>query len=90
MTTDKQDHQRMVKENMKPFEILFFDVGAEIMKNVSGWLEKSKVSPVQGIKKRLDKAIKDVRGKKDLKKLNRLKIQLDRLNALVDWIRCSK
>jgi hypothetical protein len=67
---------------MKPFEILFFDVGAEIMKNVSGWLAASPDSAVQGIKKRLDAAIKDVRSKKDLKKLNRLKIQLDRLNAI--------
>ena len=82
LTTDKQDHAKMVKENMKPFEILFFDVGAEIMKNVSGWLAASPDAAVQGIKKRLDKAIKDVRGKKDLKKLNRLKIQLDRLNAI--------
>jgi len=82
LTTDKQDHARMVKDNMKPFEILFFDVGAEIMKNVSGWLAASPDNAVQGIKKRLDAAIKDVRSKKDLKKLNRLKIQLDRLNAI--------
>jgi len=82
LTTDKQDHARMVKENMKPFEVLFFDVGAEIMKNVSGWLAASPDAAVQGIKKRLDAAIKDVKSKKDLKKLNRLKIQLDRLNAI--------
>ena len=82
LTTDKQDQARMVKENMKPFEVLFFDVGAEIMKNVSGWLAASPDKAVQGIKKRLDAAIKDVRSKKDLKKLNRLKIQLDRLNAI--------
>ena len=82
LTTDKQDHARMVKENMKPFEILFFDVGAEVMKNVSGWLAASPDAAVQGIKRKLDAAIKDVRSKKDLKKLNRLKIQLDRLNAI--------
>ena len=52
------------------------------MKNVSGWLAASPDKAVQGIKKRLDAAIKDVRSKKDLKKLNRLKIQLDRLNAI--------
>ena len=79
---DKNDHATQVKTNMKPFEILFFDVGAEIMQNVSGWIAASPDKAVQGIKKRLDAAIKDVRGKKDLKKLNRLKIQLDRLNAI--------
>ena len=36
---------------------------------------------VQGIKKD-SMAIKDVQSKNDLKKLNRLKIQLDRLNAI--------
>ena len=38
LTTDKVDKNRMVKDNMKPFEELFFGVGAEIMKNVEGWL----------------------------------------------------
>ena len=32
--------------------------------------------------KRLDKAISDVKSGGDLKKLNRLKVQLDRLNAI--------
>ena len=51
-----------MKENMKPFEILFFDVGfGEIMKNVSGWIGSPE--RVQGIKTRLD-AIKDVQSKK--------------------------
>ena len=79
---DKNNHQAQMKENMKPFEILFFDVGAEIMKNVSGWIAASPERAVQGIKTRLDAAIKDVQSKKDLKKLNKLKIQLDRLNSI--------
>ena len=32
LSFDKNDHQKYVKDNMKPFEILFFDVGAEILK----------------------------------------------------------
>ena len=79
---DKQNHAKQVKENMKPFETLFFEVGAEILKNVQGFIAANPDKAVQGIKKKLDKAIKDVRSKKDLKKLNRLKIQLDRLNAI--------
>ena len=51
---DKNNHQAQMKENMKPFEILFFDVGAEIMKNVSGWIAASPERAVQGIKTRLD------------------------------------
>ncbi len=82
LTTDKVDQAKMVKQNMKPFEELFFEVGAEIMTNVSGWLAANPDSTVQRVKKQLDSAIKDVRSKKDLKKLNTLKLQLDKLNKI--------
>ena len=67
---------------MKQFETLFFEVGAEILKNVQGFIAANPDKAVQGIKKKLDDAIKDVKAGKDLKKLNRLKVQLDRLNAI--------
>jgi len=79
---DKDDHSAIAKENMKPFEVLFFELGAEIMKNVSGWLAASPDATVARVKKQLDAAIKDVRQGKDLKKLNTLKLQLDKLKAI--------
>ena len=82
LTTDKVDHSKMVKQNMKPFEELFFEVGAEIMTNVSGWLAANPDSTVQRVKKQLDSAIKNVRSGGDLKKLNTLKLQLDKLNKI--------
>nr|BAR34130.1 cytidylyltransferase like protein [uncultured Mediterranean phage uvMED] len=82
LTTDKLDQAKMVKENMKPFETLFFEVGAEIMKNMDGWLAVNPAKSVQNMRKKLKSAISDVRSGGDLKKLNRLKIQLDRLNAI--------
>ena len=82
LTTDKVDQAKIVKQNMKPFEELFFEVGAEIMTNVSGWLAANPDSTVQRVKKQLDAAIKDVRSKKDLKKLNTLKLQLDKLKSI--------
>ena len=82
LTTDKLDHARMVKENMKPFEELFFEVGAEIMKNMDGWLAVNPAKSVQSMRKKLKTAISDIRSGGDLKKLNKLKIQLDRLNAI--------
>jgi hypothetical protein len=82
LTTDKVDHSKMVKKNMKPFEELFFEVGAEIMTNVSGWLAANPDSTVQRVKKQLDSAIKNVRAGGDLKKLNTLKLQLDKLNKI--------
>jgi hypothetical protein len=82
LTTDKIDKNRMVKENMKPFEELFFEVGAEIMLNMDGWLAVNPAKSVQSIRKKLKSAISDIKSGGDLKKLNRLKIQLDRLNAI--------
>ena len=78
---DKQDHSAIVKENMKPFEKLFFELGAEIMKNVSGWLAASPDATVARVKKQLDASIQNVRSGGDLKKLNTLKLQLDKLKA---------
>ena len=79
---DKENHAKQVKENMKPFEVLFFEVGAEILKNVRGFIAANPKKAVQGVKKKLDKSISDVQSGGDLKKLNRLKVQLDRLNAI--------
>ena len=67
---------------MKPFEILFFEVGAEILKNVKGFIAANPDKAVQGIKKRLTSAISNVRSGGDLKKLNTLKLQLDKLNSI--------
>ena len=82
LTTDKVDKNRMVKDNMKPFEELFFEVGAEILKNMDGWMAVNPAKSVQNMRKKLKSAISDIRAGGDLKKLNRLKVQLDRLNAI--------
>ena len=79
---DKKNHAAQVKENMKPFEELFFEVGAEILKNVKGFLAANPTKTVQGIRQKFDKAIANVRKGGDLKKLNTLKLQLDKLNAI--------
>jgi hypothetical protein len=79
---DKKNHAAQVKKNMKPFEELFFEVGAEVLKNVKGFIAANPDKAVQGIVKRLDKAISNVRKGGDLKKLNTLKLQLDKLNAI--------
>jgi hypothetical protein len=82
LNTDKEDHKKMVKENMKPFETLFFEVGAEILKNVKGFMAANPDKAVQGIRKRLKTAISGVKAAGDKKKLNTLKLQLDKLNKI--------
>ena len=82
LKTDKENHAKIVKDNMRPFEILFFEVGAEILKNVKGFISANPKKSVRNMVKNLDKAIKTVQSGGDLKKLSRLKTQLDRLNAI--------
>ena len=82
LSTDKENHAKMVKENMKSFETLFFEVGAEILKNITGYMAANPDSAVQSIRKTLKKSISSVRASKDAKKLNILKLQLDKLNKI--------
>ena len=82
LSFDKNDHQKWVKDNMKPFEVLFFDVGAEILKNISGYLAASPKKAVQKIRKDVINAIKTVKSGGDVKKIQTLKFQLDKLNKI--------
>ena len=79
---DKENHQKQVKQNMKPFEELFFGVGAEILKNVQGFMAANPKKSVQGIRKKLSSAISKVKSGGDIKKLKTLKLQLDKLKAI--------
>jgi len=82
LSFDKTDHAKYVKQNMKPFEVLFFDVGAEILKNISGYLVASPDKAVQKIRKDVIKAIKTVKGGGDIKKIETLRHQLSKLEKI--------
>ena len=79
---DKKNHAAQVKENMKPFEELFFGVGAEILKNVKGFMAANPKKSVQSIRNKLNTSIENVKASGDKKKLNTLKLQLDKLNKI--------
>ena len=56
LSTDKNDIQKIFKNNIKPFEVLFFEVGAEILKNISGYMAASPKKATQKIRKDVIKA----------------------------------
>jgi len=82
---DKQKHKGTVQDTMKPFEVLFFQLGVEVLKNVNNFLTVSPDKAVQHIKKQVSKAISDVRKGGDIKKLNRMGQQLNKLNSIGGW-----
>ena len=79
---DKINYADQVKKNMFPFETLFFELGAEVLKNVEGFLAASPDRAVQNVRRQVAKAISDVRKGGNLKKLNRLKTQLAKVEAI--------
>ena len=82
--TEKLDHAKMLKENMRPFEVLFFEVGAEILSNVSNWLAPNPDKTVQALRRDLANAAKQIRGKKDPSSIGKLKTQLSKINSMGD------
>ena len=79
---DKQKHQAQVKKNMLPFEKLFFELGAEVLKNVESFLAANPDKAIQNIRKQVTAAIKHVRKGGDLKNINKLKAQLDKVQGI--------
>jgi hypothetical protein len=79
---DKNDHAKMAKDNIRPFEDIFLGVGAEVLSFMSSALTANPNAAVRDMKKRLDKTIKDVQKGGDPKKVSKLKLELERLNAI--------
>ncbi|MBT4209063.1 hypothetical protein HOE22_12105 [Candidatus Woesearchaeota archaeon] len=82
ISTDKNDIQNIFKQNIKPFEVLFFAVGAEILKNISGWMAASPSATTQKLRKDVIKAFKELQSGGNVDKLKKLKIQIEKLQAI--------
>jgi len=82
LSFDKNDHKKWVKDNMIPFEKIFFEVGAEILKNVKGFMAANPDKAVQSMRKQLDKAISDIKSGGDVNKIKKIKQQLDKINSM--------
>ena len=79
---DKFDHKKLAYENIKPFELLFLELGAEILKNLDGFLAVNPKKAVQKIKKDLKSAISGLRRSKDIKNIDLLKKNLNKINSI--------
>ena len=79
---DKNDHAKMAKDNIRPFEDIFLGLGAEVLSFMSSALTVNPDKAVRDMKKRLDQTIKDVTKSGDPKKVSKLKLELERLNSI--------
>ena len=70
--------------HISPFEVLFFEVGAEILSNVGNWLAPNPDKTVQALRRDLENAAKQIMGKKDTSVLAKLKTQLSKIDSMGD------
>ena len=82
LSTDKNDHAKIFKQNIQPIETLFFEVGAEILKNISGYMAVNPDRTVQLMKKEVEAALKDLKSGGNPEKLKKLKLQIEKLEAI--------
>ena len=80
--TDKDNHKKISKDNLMKFEKIFLGLGAEVLEFTSSALTVNPDKAVRDIKKRIDKTIKDVKKSGDPKKIEKLKLELGRLNSI--------
>jgi len=80
--TDKQDHSKMAKDNLRKFEDIFLGVGAEVLSFMSSVITVNPDKAIRDMKKRLDTTIKDVQKSGDVKKIEKLRTELERLSVV--------
>ena len=79
---DKQDQQKISKQNLMRFEEIFLGVGAEVLSFMSSVLTANPDSAKKQMVARLNSTISQVKASGDPKKIAKLKLELDRLKAL--------
>ncbi len=80
--TDKQDQQKISKQNLMKFEEIFLGVGADVLSFMSSVLTANPDSAKKQMVSRLESTIQQVKASGDPKKVAKLKLELERLNAL--------
>jgi hypothetical protein len=79
---DKQDQQKISKENLMKFEEIFLGVGADVLEFTSSVLVTNPDSAVRAMRARIQNAIGDIRRGGDPKKIEKLKIELKRIQSV--------
>jgi hypothetical protein len=79
---DKTDYSKISKDNLMKFERIFLGVGAEVLSFMSSVLTVNPDKAKRAMVDRLEAAIKDVEAKGDEKQIQKLKLELQRLQDL--------
>jgi len=79
---EKFDLKQLAKNNLMKFEDIFLGLGADILEFTTSILTVNPDEAVRKMKDRVNKTIEDVKNSNDPKKIEKLKLELRRLNAV--------
>jgi hypothetical protein len=79
--TDKIDQAKLSKDNLRKFENIFLGVGADVLSFMSSVITVNQDEALRAMKKRLDSTISDIKKSGDVKKIQKLKLEMERLLA---------
>tara|TARA_Y100000592_G_scaffold81673_1_gene129562 strand:- start:727 stop:3282 length:2556 start_codon:yes stop_codon:yes gene_type:complete len=82
LATDKLDHTKMWKKNISSFERIFLDLGAEVLSNMENFLSANPTQAAVKMRQELAKTIKKIRSSKDLRTIDMMKAQIDKVQSM--------
>jgi len=82
LAVDKQDQTKIWKKNISAFEKIFLDLGAEILSNMENFLSANPTQAAVTMRKEIAKTIKKIRSSNDLRTIDMMKAQLDKVQSM--------
>jgi gas vesicle protein len=82
---DSVDRTNISKKNIAKFEKIFLGIGSDILSMMKSVLNVNHSTAVSDIRDRINKTISAINNSDDPAKINKLKIELERLDALGGW-----
>ncbi len=79
---DKEDYKKRVKENIRPFEDLFLELGSVILKNASNFVAANPKAETQRLRTYLAAEADKITKTGGVDQVNKVKAELDRLNRI--------
>ena len=79
---DKEDVKKKQKENMRPFEDLFLELGSVILKNASNFVAANPSAEMQRLQKKLSDEAEAIRKSGKTSDIEKVEAELERLNRI--------
>jgi len=79
---DKNSYSSKFKDNIKPFEQIFLELSVQVLKNMNEFLTVNPDASLKQIKADLSSTISKIQSSNDIKDIELLNKQMDRLNSL--------